>query len=129
MLSPHQLPSSYWGWRTLIKDKPGNHKVAHNTWASYYPFAGREIDVTYHSTVIATVWPDDSVTVNTAGWQTATTKTRLNALLPGRVNICQEKYRWYFWKMVDGQTVQCDYHDYATVHPNGEVWLGKERIL
>jgi hypothetical protein len=51
------------------------------------------LDVRFHSTVILSFRPDGSVVVNTGGWQTVTTKARLNALLPCR--FFAKAYQWY----------------------------------
>jgi len=101
-------------------------KVAHNTWIRH---EGLNVVVRYHATDIAIIHGSCGVTVNSGGWETPTTKTRLNALLPGNVVISQKDHRWYFWKMVDGEKVQTPFISYSTVYPTGNVWFGKERIL
>ncbi len=47
-----------------------------------------------HDTDILTYWPDGSVTLNTDGWTTPTTKDRMNKLLVGW-RIRQDKKIWY----------------------------------
>lgn len=102
----------------------GWHKIAHNTWADRN---GASVWVKYHSTIIAAIHEDGSVTVNTGGYQTSTTKTRLNALLPGRTVIFQKDWRWYFY---GGDRGEARYQDYATVHPDGSIdAMNGDRIL
>lgn len=57
-------------------------KLAHNT---YVERVGADIAVRYHSTFIVTYHPDGSLTLNTGGWRTTTTKARIHDLIgPGR---------------------------------------------
>lgn len=108
----------------LFDKEVGWRKIAHNTWADRN---GSSVWVKYHNTVIAAIHEDGSVTVNTGGYWTSTTKNRLNYLLPGRTVIFQKDWRWYFY---GGDRGQAPYQDFATVHPNGEVTsLTGERIL
>lgn len=101
-------------------------KVCHNTWIRH---EGTFVIVRYHATDIALINWDGSVTANSGGYETATTKTRLNALLPGNVVISQKDHRWYYWKVVDGVKVKVPFMSYTTVYPDGTVWFGSERIL
>ena len=58
----------------------------------------REISVLLHGNEIATIWPDVmQMKISDCGWQSATTKSRLNALLgafTGRGGITQSRYVW-----------------------------------
>lgn len=136
MLSPHQLHSSWSAWQTEMG--PGNRrekKVAHNTWAIRYPDGA--VGIKYHSTVIATFFPSNhevypcGVEFHAGGWMTPTTKTRLNAMLPGRVGLCQHNHRWYYWRRNPETmlTEECPYEDNAVIYPDGEVWYMNRIIL
>lgn len=67
--------------------------LAHNTRVEWVP--GGDVAVRFHATRILTFHPDGSFTVNTGGYQTVTTKQRLNALMPAGYHIHQKAYRWY----------------------------------
>ena len=57
----------------------------------------REIQVRLHGNLIARIFPGDRMILSSCGWETKTTKSRLNSILhhynlPG---IYQEKFVWY----------------------------------
>jgi hypothetical protein len=71
-------------------------KLAHNTTLLV------DLDVTseglfiqYHSTEIVTYYSDGSVRLNSGGWQTSTTKARINAFSPKGINVWQQLGSWY----------------------------------
>jgi len=43
--------------------------------------------------IIAVLHPDNTLMITNAGWESNTTKERLNAL--PNVNICQKNFAWY----------------------------------
>lgn len=72
------------------RGKPSQtRKLANNT---YLNRRGADIAVTLHSTDVVTYHPDNTVTLATGGWQTVTTKDRINAYAPFRV--WSERGRW-----------------------------------
>jgi hypothetical protein len=66
-------------------------KIGNNTYLVRDVYS---INVKYHNTFIASFQPG-LATYRTGGWQTYTTKDRLNQLLPPGWRIYQDKYRWY----------------------------------
>lgn len=56
-----------------------SRKVSHNTYAERH---GDDIGIRLHATTIITYHPDGSVTFNSGGWRTVTTKDRLNNVGP-----------------------------------------------
>lgn len=52
------------------------------------------IGVRLHSTYIVKFWPDGSVTLHTGGYQTMTTKERINQFITG--HVYQEAHKWYY---------------------------------
>jgi len=63
---------------------------------------GRTV-VTYHTTPVVTVDADGTVTLNSGGWRSATTKTRINqaaSQLDLRFHVYQRDFQW--WVSVDG---------------------------
>lgn len=65
-------------------------KIGHNT---YLQRNHSVIDAIYHSTAVVTYSPNGTMQASTGGWQTVTTKDRLNQLLPARV--WSERGSWY----------------------------------
>lgn len=56
------------------------------------------IAVVYHSTTVVAVDPDGRITLDSGGWQTPTTKTRINQAANQwrlRFSVFQEAHKWY----------------------------------
>jgi hypothetical protein len=54
--------------------------------------------VTYHKTPVVTVDPDGTVTLNSGGWRSATTKTRINQAARQfnlRFSVHQRDFQWF----------------------------------
>jgi len=86
------------------------------------------IIVRLHNTDIANLSVDGSITLTTGGWQTVTTKDRLNkvlALAGGKWRVYTEKSLWHVFRLEDGVPWnKCPSHpfvDGVTVWPNGEI--------
>jgi len=79
-------------------------KLAHNTYVRVSAWEGGritrsdlpviEVQVWYHRTAIATFSRDGTSEFTNGGHQTATTKQRLNELLPVGVSIYQKNFEW-----------------------------------
>jgi len=77
----------------------GNRKeraIAHNTRIEIGSLnLGHEvITVKYHGNSIVNLYPDGIVSLNSCGWQTSTTKERLNWFLPYGITLYQHNFRW-----------------------------------
>lgn len=57
-----------------------------------------ETVIRLHSTDIVTKHKDGSVTLNSAGWKTVTTKKRMNGALPAGYHLWQERDAWFVSK-------------------------------
>jgi len=66
-------------------------KIANNTFRVDYPTSDA---IRLHDTDIL-VFESDHVTLNSGGYQTKTTKARMNEYLPTGVNITQKAFQWY----------------------------------
>lgn len=66
-------------------------KLANNTYAR---MDGDTVVIRLHATDIARLAPDGTVTLNSGGWQTVTTKGRMNGCLPTYMGICQKNHAW-----------------------------------
>ena len=73
----------------LIKNR-SSKKLANNT---YLLKDGVNFVIRLHETNIVTITPKNHYILNNGGWQTMTTKDRMNRYLP--CNIWQEKGLWY----------------------------------
>lgn len=76
---------------------------------------GEDCAIRLHSTDIVTIHPDDSVTLNSGGWLTVTTKDRWKEYSPGRVYSDRGVFTLYF----AGR--EFPYADGITMHPDGSV--------
>jgi hypothetical protein len=70
-------------------------KVDGNTWLVLYE--NGTIGVRVHKTDIITVTPDDTMVVDTGGWETRLTQRRLADWLPGGWRIYSQDSTWYWW--------------------------------
>lgn len=99
MYSPHAIPSDF---RTLdaYLSTNGERYIAHNTRAR------RDTDgitIIHHTTPIVTVHPDDTATLLPCAWQSATTRTRQNAVLGSRGSLFRKNWVTYWvWRLADG---------------------------
>lgn len=75
----------------LSRGRNGTKKLANNTYL--HKLNENEIAVRFHATNIIVIHKDDSCNLNTGGWQTSTTKNRLNEFSPA--NIFQKNGVWY----------------------------------
>jgi hypothetical protein len=78
--------------------------------------------VTLHSTAIVKVHDSGMVTLNTGGWRTNTTKTRINQVANEwdlGFSVYQHDYTWYI--SIGGQSRQ--FTDGDTFDPNEPAWL------
>ncbi len=82
---------------------------------------GDDIVVQLHSTDIAFLKSDGAVTLNSGGWQTPTTKERLNLFLTN-YRLVQENRRWYLYPCGQwDKTARQPFVDFVMVCPTGEL--------
>ena len=90
---------------------PGKDMTNANTkvrWSDDQSF----VEVLLHNNLIASInWNTNRMAISDAGWQTTTTKSRLNALLGDLANACvyQKKFIWYLCQ--EGETIELDSGD------------------
>jgi hypothetical protein len=88
---------------------------------------GTDYLIRLHQTDIVRITPLNIYTANTGGWQTVTTKERLNRYLP--ISIWQDKHIWYVgtyqreWKdrKLFFEGLQCDVKGKVLNPPNNEI--------
>lgn len=84
------------GWDTFLADRD-EKKIGHNTIAHrvYDHATGREgIAIRLHHTDVVTFYSDGGIVLNSGGWQSVTTKDRMNAVLPASIRVSQKNYVW-----------------------------------
>lgn len=73
-----------------------NGKLGNNTWVFERHEGGETcVVIILHSTPIVTYHEDESVTLNSGGHHTVTTKARMNEVLPSWVSVYQKRYDWF----------------------------------
>jgi hypothetical protein len=117
LLNEAKMACVYTTYESLTNylDSKVSKKIGNNTWVERInPF---EIGIKLHSTYILIFDPTDVITVNTNGWESNTTKDRLNQFLGCRgVYIRQKKGTWYIhgsngvYPYLDGTQVYSDGH-------------------
>jgi hypothetical protein len=84
----------------LVKrGRNGRKKLKNNTYL--YP-RGEDYAVRLHYTDVVTIHADGTYTLNSGGWDTPTTKDRINAYSPARV--ASERGEWIIWRADDPRT-------------------------
>lgn len=73
------------------KRNANRRKVGNNTYAEI--LHDNSVGILLHSTYVVKIHPDDTYTLQTGGWQTVTTKDRINQYSP--VRVYQRKYEWF----------------------------------
>ena len=66
-------------------------KVGNNTYAEI--LHDNSVGIMLHSTYVVKIHEDNTYTLQTGGWQTVTTKDRINQYSP--VRVYQRKYEWF----------------------------------
>ena len=84
------------------------HIVKNNT-IEYWKEDGSRV-IRLHHTDILTFNPDNTITFNTDGWETISTKSRMNEY-QNKVNIYQKNHKWY----VSTKDGDMEYHDGITI--------------
>lgn len=73
------------------KRNANRRKVGNNTYAEI--LHDNSVGIMLHSTYVVKIHPDNTYTLQTGGWQTVTTKDRINQYSP--VRVYQRKYEWF----------------------------------
>lgn len=73
---------------------PRAAKIANNTWLSGSGTDSDPFVITLHRTDIVTVTPG-TISFNTGGWQTVTTKERMHRALPAGCSLFQKDWQWF----------------------------------
>ena len=77
----------------LGKRNRTERKLGNNTYG--YIEADGSVSVELHGTKVVQFYPNGVVKLNSGGWQTHTTKKRINQYSP--VKVYQKNYKWYLF--------------------------------
>lgn len=94
------LPRSYdyEGWSAVLRDKDVR-KIGNNTWVERVTELGtgkiNGVAIKLHHTDIVIFCTDGRILLNSGGYQSKTTKDRMNAALPQHYRVFQKDYAWY----------------------------------
>lgn len=95
---------------TMVRGKRNakRRKVGNNTYAEI--LYDNSVGIMLHSTYVVKIHEDNTYTLQTGGWQTVTTKDRINQYSP--VRVYQRKYEWFVkingkeYPFMEGMVVQ-----------------------
>lgn len=73
------------------KRNKDSRKIGNNTYAEI--LSDDTVGIKLHSTYVVKIRADGTYTLNSGGWQTVTTKDRINQYSP--VRVYQRDYTWY----------------------------------
>jgi hypothetical protein len=78
---------------TMVRGKTNrtSRKIGNNT-RGYIEYDG-SVSIELHSTKVVVLYPNGLVKLQTGGWQTVTTKDRINQYSP--VRVYQRNYEWF----------------------------------
>lgn len=98
--APADLPAAYADADSKLQGRCSQRrKIANNTWLER---RGEDIAIRLHQTDIVTLHADGTATLDTGGWLTVTTKSRMNDFLRRyRLAVYSDKGRWYLY--ADGE--------------------------
>jgi len=96
----------------------GYRKLMRNTYLEWGP--DDTVFVRFHSTNIMRFWPDGKVRLDSGGWQTLTTRGRMNEFLPSGWRICQDRGVWYL-RCPFGRVQEWGFQDGLIIGADGDV--------
>ena len=106
----------YYGSLSNIIDGRESKKIGNNT--IVHRLDDDTVAVKYHRTNILKINSNNVVTISTGGWETITTKDRLNQFLGCRgFSIFQKKGTWY----IRGNDKTFEYEDGIKISANGDL--------
>jgi hypothetical protein len=89
------------------KRNKDSRKIGNNTYAEI--LNDNTVAIKLHNTYVVKIRDDGTYTLNSGGWQTATTKDRINQYSP--VRVYQRKFEWFVtingkeYPFIDGMVV------------------------
>lgn len=97
--------------KRLARSRSGQKNLAKHT--VLYKIDNHTYGVRYHHTIVVKIHDDDTWTLDSGGWMTVTTKSRINEYSPARIS--QADFVWY----LNGK----EFEDGCRVDANGAIVL------
>jgi hypothetical protein len=85
------------------------------------------IALVLHWTAVATYHPDDSIALDSGGYQTTTTKDRINKALAGRGRVYAQDFAWYYAPAYDWDH-PVPFVDGMVIHADGSIRTGDREM-
>lgn len=86
---------------------------------------GDQIYISLHGHKIVCLFPNGNIGINMCGWDTVTTRGRINWFLPPRYGVTQRDYRQYL--TTPSESMEIDIYGWYVVNPNnGTVYADRE---
>lgn len=95
-----------------------SRKVSHNTYAER---RGEDVAIRLHATDILTFHADDTITANSGGWRTVTTKDRLNSFLPAPLCVYSVDGVWTLQRRGNAPGVVSEFYDGMRFDRHGDM--------
>lgn len=89
----------YDGYAAILGDRY-ERRIGHNT--SVIRVSEDSVGIRLHWTTVVTFHRDGRIWLNSGGYQSVTTKQRMNAVLPQHLGVVQSAYIWYVTNRRDG---------------------------
>ncbi len=120
---------------------PTSRKVANNTYLIQREGYSRDVKgvghaesyiaVRLHNTDVVDIYLDKLV-LRTNGWETVTTKDRINSYLPAKWHVYSKRHIWYLSYVTsygeDGERSRWFFQDGITIRQDGGVYLHEEEL-
>ncbi len=84
---------TYFAAQTLLASARSRNKGKKLATATYLVATDNGYGIKYHNTVVVEIRNDGTYRLNSGGWRTVTTKSRINEYSP--VNVYQKHFEWY----------------------------------
>jgi hypothetical protein len=93
-MTRRDIPTSWWEAQTLLGHRD-SQKIANNTWLQSRE-GDNAFELILHHTVVVVYRPNDRYTLFSGGWETRTTKDKINrAIYCTPWNVVQIDFQWY----------------------------------
>lgn len=94
--------SNFWQAQTFLNGKPSK-RWNNNTYL--IRLSPSTIAVRLHSTNVITYFRSGKIQVDSGGWETVTTKRRINQFLPGNIGVFQKDFTWFIRFDLSGKEI------------------------
>jgi hypothetical protein len=118
------VPTSQSEALAMLQDRP-RRTIGNNTHLTSYPDGC--VGLVLHWTEVVTCHPDGSLSLDSGGYETTTTKDRINKALADRGRVYADDFAWYYAPAFDF-TARVPFQDGMTVNADGTVRTGDREM-